>query len=211
LKHYHKNPRQITKKEFADLRDSLRKFGDLSGIVHNLNTDEIISGNQRIEVFDLSKLQIDITERLPEPDEQGTVATGWVIWEGKRYTYRAVMWDEKQSEEANVRANKAGGSWNFDILANEFSIPDLLEWGFKEWELGIQNPIDFEKEWQGMPEFEQNDLSPMKSIKINFACLADIDAFSELIGQKITDKTRSIWYPKAKQQDDGNEVYKDES
>jgi DNA modification methylase len=137
LKHYHKNPRQITKKEFADLRDSLRKFGDLSGIVHNLNTDEIISGNQRIEVFDLSKLQIDITERLPEPDEQGTVATGWVIWEGKRYTYRAVMWDEKQSEEANVRANKAGGSWNFDILANEFSIPDLLEWGFSERELQL--------------------------------------------------------------------------
>jgi DNA modification methylase len=137
LKHYHKNPRQITKKEFADLRDSLRKFGDLSGIVHNLNTDEIISGNQRIEVFDLSKLQIDITERLPEPDEQGTVATGWVIWEGKRYTYRAVMWDEKQSEEANVRANKAGGSWNFDILANEFSVPDLLEWGFSERELQL--------------------------------------------------------------------------
>jgi hypothetical protein len=143
LKHYHKNPRQITKKEFADLRDSLRKFGDLSGIVHNLNTDEIISGNQRIEVFDLSQLQIEITERLPAPDEQGTVATGWVVWEGKRYTYRAVMWDEKQSEEANIRANKAGGSWNFDVLANNFNVPDLLEWGFSEIDLGIMPTQDY--------------------------------------------------------------------
>ena len=49
MKHYHKNPRTITKKQFADLQDSLRKFGDLSGIVHNLNTDEIIGGNQRMD------------------------------------------------------------------------------------------------------------------------------------------------------------------
>lgn len=137
MKHYPKNPRQITKEQFADLRDSLRKFGDLSGIVHNLNTDEVIGGNQRMEVFDLNKCQIEIVNRLDKPDEQGTVATGWVVWEGKRYTYRAVMWDERQAEEANIRANKAGGTWDWDTLANNFEIPDLLNWGFSEKELQL--------------------------------------------------------------------------
>jgi hypothetical protein len=52
MKHYHKNPRQITKKQFADLQDSLKRLGDLSGIVHDLTSDEVIGGNQRMDVFD---------------------------------------------------------------------------------------------------------------------------------------------------------------
>lgn len=137
MKHYHKNPRQITKKQFADLQDSLRRLGDLSGIVHDLNSDEIIGGNQRMDVFDVKSAQIELTEKFDQPDEQGTVARGFVIWQDKKYTYRAVMWDDKTREEANIRANKAGGSWDFDMLANEFEIPDLLEWGFSADELGI--------------------------------------------------------------------------
>jgi hypothetical protein len=48
-----------------------------------------------------------------------------------------VMWDERTAEEANIRANKAGGSWDWDSLANGFDVPDLLEWGFNKIELGI--------------------------------------------------------------------------
>lgn len=135
MKHYHKNPRQITRKQFDDLRDSLRRLGDLSGVVHDLNTDEIIGGNQRMDVF--KDAQVVITEQLDAPDEQGTVATGYVLWNGKRYAYRAVRWDDKTREEANIRANKAGGDWDKDTLANEFELDDLLNWGFTEFELGL--------------------------------------------------------------------------
>ena len=90
-----------------------------------------------MEVFDLKKCQIEITDRLPEPDEQGTVATGWVIWEGRRYTYRAVMWDERQAAEANIRANKAGGDWDFDVMSANFEVKDLLDWGFSEHDLQL--------------------------------------------------------------------------
>ena len=41
-KQYHKNPRQITTKQMTMLAHDLAELGDLSGIVHNLNTDEII-------------------------------------------------------------------------------------------------------------------------------------------------------------------------
>jgi hypothetical protein len=154
LNHYHKNPRQITKKQFADLQDSLRRLGDLSGVVHDLTTDEIIGGNQRMDVFDLKTCQIEISERFEQPDAQGTVARGWVIWQGHRYTYRAVMWDEKTREEANIRANKSGGSWDKDVLANEWEVNDLLEWGFEKIELGIsEEPEEPEKtEPETIPE-----------------------------------------------------------
>ena len=160
MKQYHKNPRRITKKQYADLERWLRELGDLSGIVHNLNTDEIISGNQRSRVFDVNACEVVLTDGPHEPDEQGTVALGYIVWEGKRYAYRQVRWDAKRCEQANIVANKAGGEWDFDILANQFEIPDLIEWGFKPQELGIDDVPDFAP----VDESEQPRLDQKKSV-----------------------------------------------
>jgi len=48
-----------------------------------------------------------------------------------------------------------------------------------------------------MPEYEHEDLAPVKRIIVNFASLKDLYAFAELIGQTLTENTRSIWYPQA--------------
>jgi len=151
MKQYHKNPRQITDSQFSDLRRNLSELGDLGGIVHNLLTDEIIGGNQRGRVFDINDCEIVMVEEADDPDAQGTVGIGYVIWRGNRYNYRQVKWDEKTSERANVVANKAGGSWDFDILADQFEIPDLLEWGFEESELQL--------DWGKDVEFKEYDES----------------------------------------------------
>jgi len=174
MKHYHKNPRQITGKQFEQLRVSLAELGDLSGIVHNIPTDEIIGGNQRVRVFDLATRENDIvvTQEYDAPTKAGTVALGYIEWNGERYSYRAVVWDAKTCEQANIQANKLGGTWDFDILANEFDDGDLLEWGFEAFELGIEendeSPSDFSEydddintdfccpkcgyEWSGTPK-----------------------------------------------------------
>ncbi len=51
--------------------------------------------------------------------------------------------------------------------------------------------------WQGMPEFVQDDLEPFKTVKVHFRDTLDQQAFSSLVGQKITEFTQSIWYPQA--------------
>jgi hypothetical protein len=48
--------------------------------------------------------------------------------------------------------------------------------------------------WQGMPEFN-GDAVANKSIHVHFESMDDYYQFSELINQKLTDKTRSIWFP----------------
>ena len=53
------------------------------------------------------------------------------------------------------------------------------------------------QEWKGMPEFVQNDVTAWKSILVNFENRSDLVAFAELIGQSLTTRTRSIWYPEA--------------
>jgi hypothetical protein len=50
-------------------------------------------------------------------------------------------------------------------------------------------------EWVDMPEFVQEENPPFSKIIFRFATQEDLDAFSKLIGQKLTPKTKSAWYP----------------
>lgn len=59
--------------------------------------------------------------------------------------------------------------------------------------------VDYKEMWKGMPEFVQEDARPIKQVLVNFATPEDILKFSKLVGQPITDRTRSIWYPKVEE------------
>lgn len=129
------NPRTITDESIKCLKNALKELGDLSGITHDLNSDEIITGNQRSLIFNINNCKLVITEELSEPDSQGTVKRGYIIWEDKKYFYRAVRWTKEQCKKANILANKAGGNWDFDILIQNFDVNLLLECGFEKFEL----------------------------------------------------------------------------
>lgn len=53
------------------------------------------------------------------------------------------------------------------------------------------------REWKGMPEFQQDDLAPTKSLVVHFASRAHYAAFAKLLNQKLSPRTRSVWYPQA--------------
>jgi len=65
-----------------------------------------------------------------------------------------------------------------------FSEEDLPEW--------------WQKMWGGMPEFVQDDMSPFKTIMIHFRDQEDFKRFAQLLGQKMTEDTRSAWFPEMK-------------
>lgn len=52
----------------------------------------------------------------------------------------------------------------------------------------------------GMPAFITDDLSPYKQIIFKFKTMEDRQAFAELIGQQLTEKTNVIWYPEKKRE-----------
>jgi predicted site-specific integrase-resolvase len=54
---------------------------------------------------------------------------------------------------------------------------------------------DWQKEWKDMPEFIQEDLTSHRKIVIHFRNDADVKKFAELIGQKISPKQTSLWFP----------------
>jgi hypothetical protein len=52
------------------------------------------------------------------------------------------------------------------------------------------------EEWRGMPEFYMGDATPIQKITVNFATREDVADFAQRIGQSVTPRTDSIWYPK---------------
>ena len=70
---------------------------------------------------------------------------------------------------------------------------------------------DWSKEWQGMPEFIQHDAKPSQQIVMNFQRFEDVVAFGKLIGQQVTPKTKSLWFPKLNLEKPSCFVYTDES
>lgn len=139
LKAYRNNPRKMSKEDFDLLSSSLKEFGDLSGIVRNNTSGELVGGNQRTNFFrDSSKdAKVVITHKMETPTETGTVALGYVLYNGEQYSYREVAWDADREARANILANKVGGTWDFDTLANAFDVDMLLQTGWKASELGF--------------------------------------------------------------------------
>ena len=45
--------------------------------------------------------------------------------------------DKEQERELNIRLNKNTGEFDMDILANEFDIDELVDWGFKHIDLDV--------------------------------------------------------------------------
>jgi hypothetical protein len=57
------------------------------------------------------------------------------------------------------------------------------------------------QEWTGMPEFVQEDKTAWKSIIVHFDSLDNMNDFAELVEQTLTEKTKSIWYPKKEREE----------
>lgn len=59
----------------------------------------------------------------------------------------------------------------------------------------VENVKEWEKHWKGMPEYSNDNNPPYKMINIRFRTKEDYEDFCRIIGQKLTDSTKSIWHP----------------
>jgi DNA modification methylase len=106
------NPRQLTKDQYAQLKDSLTRFGLVDPLIINKNKQRkniLVGGHQRLRVAtDLGIKKIPCVEVDLSLDKE---------------------------KELNIRLNKNVGEWDYDSLANYFDVGELTEWGFSNDEL----------------------------------------------------------------------------
>jgi ParB-like chromosome segregation protein Spo0J len=114
------NPRQISTKQYKDLKESIEKFDLVDPIIINKDMT-VIGGHQRLKVC--KELKYDKVDCV------------------------VLDLSKEEERELNIRLNKSGGEFDIDILANEFEIEELKDWGFKEIELGLNiDKIDNDEE-----------------------------------------------------------------
>jgi len=58
-----------------------------------------------------------------------------------------------------------------------------------------ENKIKKTEEWKDMPEFVQNKQEPYAKIIFRFEDEESLQDFAKIIGQKLTNKTKSAWFP----------------
>ena len=103
------NPRQISTKQYKDLKESIEKFHLCKPLIVNKDLT-VIGGHQRLKICkELRYTEIDCV---------------------------VLDLSKEEERELNIRLNKSGGEWDFDLLSN-FEIEELKDWGFKEIELGL--------------------------------------------------------------------------
>lgn len=193
------NANRHTERGNAMLRNSMSEFGFAEAGTLDAN-NRIIGGNHRTEVAadvlgseDATIVEHDgkkpIYIKLPHVDLDTE--------EGRRlaYSLNRVAQTSISFDPEQVMSDIQGGI-NLDGIFNEREIDDLLA--------GIEGRIvdDPQAEWEGMPEFEQEDnFGAVTSIKVHFSSKEDVEKFAEVVGQSVTDKSTFIWFPKKDNED----------
>lgn len=115
------NPRSITDKALAGLKTSLKEFGDISGIVWNKRTGNLVSGHQRVRAL-----------REEFGDELEITKQHLLLPTGEQVKVRIVDWDETKERAANLAANNPmiQGDFTSELAAVlegvELSLPENL-------------------------------------------------------------------------------------
>ena len=125
------NPRRMTNKQYEDLRNSLEKFGLVDPIIINAD-NTVVGGHQRLRIMRELGAELVPVVRVNLSKE-----------------------DEK---ELNIRLNKNTGEFDLDVLANNFEIDELKDWGFKDVELGfnIDKIVEGNIEDDHIPEVKES-------------------------------------------------------
>ena len=103
------NPRQLTKDQYAQLKDSLTRFGLVDPLIvnkHKSRKNILVGGHQRLKIA--KEMGMD---KIPCVE---------------------VDLPLDQEKELNIRLNKNVGEWDYDSLANYFDVSELMEWGFTD-------------------------------------------------------------------------------
>ena len=203
LKIDQKNARVRTARGASLLEQSLREVGAARSIVID-EEGNILAGNGTVEAAG----QIGF-ERVQVIDADGETIIA----------VRRTGLTPEQKKRLSILDNRTAelAEWDPEELARAQAdgLAELSELGFEQYELNIlfnlySNETDPQKEWTGMPEFDNEDQTAIQSVHIHFKTQNDIERFASLIGQKITTKTRSIWYPEAEIKRYADKQYIDE-
>tara|TARA_A100001201_G_scaffold143431_2_gene145040 strand:- start:320 stop:961 length:642 start_codon:yes stop_codon:yes gene_type:complete len=184
IKPYPNNPR--VKSNISKVEKSIKEFGFLQPIVVDDNL-EIVVGHSRYEAsknLNLEKVPVIVARNL----------------------------SQAQIKAYRIADNKLNESSEWDYSALNKEITDLLDVNYELEDLGFDNhelealitfngntdyyrAEDAFEEWNDMPEFKHENEKPYRTLYVHFYKEEEVQKFSKLINQPITEKTKFLYIP----------------
>ncbi len=162
------------------------KTAEASAEVFGVDTDVIVVETDGKKPVYVKRTDLDLAD--PDPNNPA-----------RRLAYRDNL-ASRFSFELDAEVVMADIEAGFDFEGIDIGIEDignLLERITNGALRSTQATNDPYEEWQGMPEFENEDaFGAVASIKVHFAQYNDLAKFAQLIEQNITENTKYIWFPK---------------
>lgn len=179
---YANNARLHSKHQIEQIAASITEYGFTNPVVID-EADNIIAGHGRV----LAAQSLGM-ESVP-----CVVVSGWTDAQKKAYVIADnklalnATWDEDLLMLEMIELKKL--DFNLDLTG--FNTDELTNL-FLEKQNGETDP---NAEWEGMPEFQQDDAESFRRVIVHFENNEAVADFFKLIKQSHTDKTRSIWHP----------------
>jgi hypothetical protein len=172
------NARRHPAKQRESLRGSLDELGWVAPVIVSSRSGKILDGHARVEEA-LSKdeatpvpfVEVDVSEA----EERLVLATYDPITGLASY--------DREALDSLLREVQTGSEALQELMGDLARGNQLYSTGGN----------DIGEHWQGMPEFEQDDLEAYKKTVVHFANEADYQSFFRLLGQSANAK--AIWYP----------------
>lgn len=182
IKEYKNNPRKHPPEQLKKIATSIREYGfDQPIVVDDKNV--VIKGHGRLracrDILHLKKVPVIVRGDLtPAQIKASRLADNRVS---------ITTWEIDKLGVELTDLNKL----DFDLSVTGFDPNEI-----KAFNLDVGKRVnDPYNEYSDMPEYEDSDESGFRTLLIHFKDQAGIDDFSELVKQKITDKTKYLWYP----------------
>ncbi len=198
-----RNARKHNPRNIGMIVDSLHEVGAGRSIVID-GDNQIICGNGTVDaaaeagiediiVVDTDGSKLVVVRRSDLTDEQ---KTRMALFDNQ--TAATAEWD------AVVMAEMVAEGVKLDDLFYDNELNRILG----KVDDGVNDPLD---EWKGMPECDNEDVGAWRTLKVHFKSEEDLETFCQLVGQKVTDKTKYIWFPEDDLSQYADKAFKDES
>lgn len=179
------NVRTHGEKNLAAIKASLQRFGQTKPIVVRKAGRVVLAGNGTLAAAKalgwekIAVVEVDVSD-----------AEGMALAIADNRTAELAEWDQ-EALLATLRQIEE----TVPAAALGFSADDLTRL------LAAVSPAvvvsDPSGEWAGMPDYSHEDKTPVRSILVHFAAHEHVVEFASRIGQTLTEKTKSVWFPRA--------------
>jgi ParB family transcriptional regulator, chromosome partitioning protein len=192
LKHNTNNSRTHSQAQIEQIMASIREFGFTNPVLID-EKNKVIAGHGRLEAAEqlgINKIPCIALKNLTDAQKRAYVIAD------------------------NQIALNSG--WDFSKLKEELlSLKgmdfDLSTVGFRDDELDVllrtNQEFDADSEWVGMPDYDNQDKTAFRSLIVHFKDNGAVQEFCEVTNQRLSDKTKYIWFPVIEIESEVNKKY----